>query len=50
MKEWRGYCVRRLYFRQAEPLAGKGRRDHHHAGIGGCLNERHDAESHSSPW
>ena len=34
----------RLHFQQAEPIAGKGRRDLHHAGTGGCPDERHDAE------
>ena len=33
-----------LHFQQAEPLEGKGHRDLHHAGTGGCPNERHDAE------
>ena len=33
-----------LHFQQAEPIAGKGRRDLHHAGAGGCPDERHDAE------
>lgn len=33
-----------LHFQQAEPKAGKGRRVLHHAGTGGCPDERHDAE------
>jgi hypothetical protein len=31
-----------LHFQQAELIAGEGRRDLHHAGSGGCSDERHD--------
>jgi hypothetical protein len=34
----------RFQFQEAEPIAGKGRRDLHHAGTGGCPDKRHDAE------
>jgi hypothetical protein len=33
-----------LRFEQAEPIAGKGGGNLHHAGTGGCPDERHDAE------
>src|ERR1017187_6364453 len=33
-----------LHFQQAEPVAGQGRRDLHHAGTGGCPDKRHEAE------
>ncbi len=32
------------HLQQAEPIAGEGGRDFHHAGTGGCPDERHDAE------
>ena len=34
-----------LHFQQAEPVAGKGRRDFRHAGTGGGPDERHDAKA-----
>ena len=40
----RGGLAGSLHLQQAEPIAGKGCRDFHHAGIGGCPDERHDAE------
>ena len=36
--------TRRLHFEQAEPIAGKERRDLHHAGPGSFPDERHDTE------
>ena len=33
-----------LHLQQAEPIAGEGGRELHHAGAGGCPDERHDAE------
>ena len=33
-----------LHFQQAEPIAGKERRELHYASTGGCLDERHHAE------
>ena len=33
-----------LHFQQAGPIAGQGLQDIHHAGTGGCPDERPDAE------